>query len=505
MTTQQKNRQGLWLLLFFILSIFVGGRWNVPLAAWLAPVFAIRFYRQSGSGRRAFLWIWGASTLSTVINFYQVTPMASISPLIEPVFFTLITSITIVPFAVDRFYHRRWVVPGRNKFLLTLVFPISVTAIDYFSATGSPFGSFGATAYSQEGFNSLMQITTITGLWGIPFLFSWFATVVNYAWEASFQRESIQRGLVLYATVWVLVVGFGLTRVAVAEVAPHEVQIGGFSLTEEPVNTVFTLLENGDSEGFREATSTIHADQLAQIQQMAQAGAEIVVLQEGAGMGFAEEVEVLMANARSVAREEGIYLVLPTVTMTPAGEEKFHNVVHVIDPAGDIVLEHYKYGGTQFEGAVTGSGELQTVDTPYGKLSAVICWDADFPQTMKQAGEQEVDLLFVPSNDWFEVRDIHADMATFRAVENGVPIFRQTGGGVSVVTDVFGQIVNRVDVFDEADSVAFASEQLVMTPVGSMDTLFPQTGQAFGGVMVLNFIGLVGFAWVKRAGNKLSA
>jgi apolipoprotein N-acyltransferase len=98
-----------------------------------------------------------------------------------------------------------------------------------------------------------------------------------------------------------------------------------------------------------------------------------------------------------------------------------------------VVLHHIKYGGNMFEGTLKGNQILQTVDTPYGKLSAIICWDADFPNIVKQAGAQNVDLLFVPSQDWLGVRDIHSGMATFRAVENGMTIFRQTGQGVSVV------------------------------------------------------------------------
>ena len=162
--------------------------------------------------------------------------------------------------------------------------------------------------------------------------------------------------------------------------------------------------------------------------------------------------------------------------MDPTGEEPFHNVVRIIDPNGEIVLEHYKYGGTQFEGSVTGSGELQTVETPYGTLSAVICWDADFPATVKQAGEQDVDLLFIPANDWLEIRDIHVGMATFRAVENGMPIYRQTGAGVSIVTDAYGRAVNRVDIFEEENAGAWGGEQMVMTPVGSIETLYPIIG-----------------------------
>lgn len=43
MNTQHKNLKFLWLALFAVLTLFIGARWNFPLAAWLAPVFAIPF------------------------------------------------------------------------------------------------------------------------------------------------------------------------------------------------------------------------------------------------------------------------------------------------------------------------------------------------------------------------------------------------------------------------------------------------------------------------------
>jgi len=489
----------LWLALFSVLTLFVGARWNFPLAAWFAPVFAMRFYRHSEKGGRAFLWLWLASAVPTVIAWNGATAMGFLHPMAEPLFFIFFAApISLVPYVVDRLYYRRWAREGSMPFWLTLVYPISATAIDFFSASGSPFGSFGAAAYSQTGFTALMQLTALTGMWGIPFIVSWFASVVSYVWENGFQWTKISRGVLTFAGVLVLVFGFGLGRMLLADPVEQEVQIAGFSLPEEQLVSMFGLWQGGEEEAFRKATAELHAQQLEGVRVAAQSGAQIVVLQEAAGMGFREEVDALLADASTVAQEESIYLVLPTSTMDPAGEEPFHNVVHIIDPNGKVVLEHYKYGGTQFEGSITGSGELQTVETPYGTLSAVICWDADFPATIRQAGEQDVDLLFIPANDWLEIRDIHVGMATFRAVENGMPIYRQTGAGVSVVTDAYGRVVNRVDVFEEENAGAWGGEQMVMTPVGSIETLYPRIGDAFGLAMLVGLVGLLGFAWMKR-------
>mgnify|MGYP001083792466 CR=1 FL=1 len=487
----------LWLAIFALLSLVGDGRF-APLAAWLAPIFAIRFYRQYEKGGRGFLWLWLVTAVTSAIVWSGATALHFISPVAEPILATLMAPIALVPLVVDRFYYRRWGNNPKLRFWLTLVYPISLTAIDYFSILASPFGSFGAFGYSQMGVTTLMQVTAVTGLWGIPFIIGWFASLINYAWESDFRWVSIKRGVITYATFILIILGLSISRTTFAAPAEQSAAIGGFSLTKETFGATLGLAQSGEEAAFRTAATELNSQQIAQIRTMAQQGAEIVSLQEGSGMGYSAEIETLLADAAVVAQEEGIYIILPTITIDPAGEAPPENVVRIIDPIGAIVLEHYKYGGAQFEGSVVGSGELQTVETPYGTLSAIICWDADFQATLRQAGEKEIDLLFVPSNDWLEIKDRHAGMATFRSVENGVPIFRQTGAGISVVTDAYGRAVSNVDSFAESGNGLWSSEQIVATPLGSVNTLYSQLGDAFGQIMLLGMLGLLGFAWLKR-------
>ena len=136
-------------------------------------------------------------------------------------------------------------------------------------------------------------------------------------------------------------------------------------------------------------------------------------------------------------------------------------------------------------------GVLHSVDTPYGRLSAIICWDADFPSIIRQAGQQQIDLLFIPANDWLEIKDIHAGMATFRAVENGMAIFRQTGQGVSLLTDSYGRVIERIDTFQQQSSGQFEAVHISEARPASVPTLYPHIGDLFGTVMQLAGLGLV--------------
>lgn len=493
-----KNLNFLWLAIYAVLTFFAIGRWQVPILAWLAGIFALRFYRQSDSAKSAFFLLWAASAIPTIFAWRNATAMHYMGGFVEPVFFSFATLLGMIPLVLDRRLHRRWASAESSPFWLTLIYPVSTAALDFFSGSGSPFGTFGAAGYTQTGFTAIMQIASITGIWSIPFIVGWFGSFINYLWENDFRFAKTRIGTWIYAGFMILVFGFGFGRMLFAPAPKQEVMIGGFSLPEGEFHIIMELANSGDEAAFHTAANDLNARQLNHVRELAQQGAQIVSLQEGAVVGYPKDIETLLAEAGQLTQEENIYLVLPTVTIDPTGEEAFKNIVQVIDPNGDVVLDHVKFGGSQFEGSLQGSGEIQSVDTPYGKLSAVICWDADFPVNMREAGAQDVDLIFIPANDWYELRDIHDGMSTFRAVENGMTIFRQTGAGVSSVTDTHGRVINRTDMFETETQSEWSNEQMVLTPVGSVKTLYPQFGDNFGNVMLIGFVGLVIFSWVKR-------
>jgi len=360
-----------------------------------------------------------------------------------------------------------------------LIFPIALTALDFFSASGSPFGTFGASAYSQRGFTPAMQIASVTGLWGITFVMSLFTSLVNHFWD----EKPTPLSWTLAGSL-ALILSLSLGRTLLPAQPKQTAVIAGFSLPAGTLSKSLNQFKSGDEAGFRQAMDELHMAELNQIRMLAQDGANIVMLQEGGVIGATDQIETMLRNAGALAKEENIYIVLPTfdIEQTPPV-----NSVHIIDPNGEVVLHHIKYGGNMFEGTLKGDGVLQTVDTPYGKLSAVICWDADFPNIIKQAGKQNVDLLFVPAQDWPGVKDIHAGMATFRAVENGLALFRQTGQGVSLVSDPYGNVLNRIDTFEEPVS-QFVGVQKVTVPIFSVKTLYPKLGDILGNIMLIGLL-----------------
>jgi apolipoprotein N-acyltransferase len=121
-----------------------------------------------------------------------------------------------------------------------------------------------------------------------------------------------------------------------------------------------------------------------------------------------------------------------------------------------------------------GPSVVPTVDTPYGRLATVICYDADFPALVGQAGRAGVDILLLPYKDWASVSVQHAQMATFRAVENGVSLVRPTLSGLSTAVDAQGHTLAQVDAFTTDTPTLVANVAIQGSP-----TLYGSIGDAF--------------------------
>src|ERR1051326_3028100 len=119
----------------------------------------------------------------------------------------------------------------------------------------------------------------------------------------------------------------------------------------------------------------------------------------------------------------------------------------LVDPQGTVQAQYLKSHLVPGPDAilVPGDGHVQTVQTPYGRLAAVVCYDGAFPDTMRQAGQDGADIVFMASNDWREVSPYLTPLMTFRAIENGYSLVRQTSNGLSMAVDYQGRVLSYAD------------------------------------------------------------
>jgi apolipoprotein N-acyltransferase len=411
------------------------GRWLAPLAAWIGPVLIMRYARDHKAGR-GYLLVLAACILAVFIGFISVWLGGLPQPMV-PFLVVGIGFLGSLPYLADRLLAAR--LPG---FSSTLAFPLAVTALEFLFIHFNPLGTWGAWGFTQYGNLPLMQLASVTGMIGITCLMGWFASVANWAWENRSRGREILRGLAAFGAVMAVVFLFGFLRLNLAPTSETDETVRVAGITTASTLGIYDV---------RTVDTQSHWDAyFSETVREAQAGAAVIVWPEIAGFGPASGEASLIAQAQEVARQTGIYLAIALLTYPDNSNtgQLAENKLLLIDPTGATVLEHVKYGGHIVESyRIQGDGKLQTVTTPFGVLSGVICWDMDYPAVIQQAGRNGTGLMLVPSKDWFEIDPLHAHMAVFRAIENGMSIVRQTDAGLSIAVDPYGRVLAQTDFF----------------------------------------------------------
>ena len=85
-------------------------------------------------------------------------------------------------------------------------------------------------------------------------------------------------------------------------------------------------------------------------------------------------------------------------------------------------------------------------------IAAFICYEAIFPDLVREFAARGADLLVNITNDaWYGRTSApyqHMAMAAFRAVENGKYLVRAANTGITAVVDPRGRILERTALFD---------------------------------------------------------
>lgn len=488
----------LWLAVAAVLLPFAVGKWIIPLATWLAPVFLIRFLRTQPVGRGLLLGS-AAHVLAYMLWLQGVVPGIGSGWLSGPAGRAMVnlafSLVAYLPFAIDRM-----LAPRLRGFAATLVFPAAWVALEFTNALVNPMGAWGGLAYTQTGNLPLLQLVAVTGMWGVSFLIAWFAGVANWSWEHGIARPATLRGVCLYATVLSVVLLLGGARLvlnaptALAARSPESrtVRAGSHVATLPGASGTVRVatLDGHDYRYFGSGTADERAgfvdDLFDATVREARAGARIVVWAEAVAMPPKAEEDALMARAAQVARQEQIYLVITPYVELPGEPDLAENKAVLFDPEGQVVWKHLKSRANALEGTVPGDGHIALAETPYGLVGGAICWEMDFPGYVRQAGRAGVGLMLVPAADWKQIDPMHSHMAVVRAVENGFNLVRPARGGFSAVYDYQGRVVAAMDHFlTTGDRTMVAN-----VPTRGVRTLYSLAGDWFAWLDLALLVGL---------------
>jgi apolipoprotein N-acyltransferase len=401
----------------------------------------------------------------------------------------------VAPFVVDRL-----AAPRLGGVAATVVFPLAWVAVEFLRSRFAPPATWFSIAYTQYGYLPLMQAAAFVGIWGLSFLVAWGASTVDWAWSRGFDWTVVRTPVLAFGAVLALVVFGGAARIACAPDSPRAIRTATLN---RPVDLfvpgeMTRIAEGRVSEAergpFGDKLRRLHDWFLEGTRREARAGARLVVWPEGNLLVFKGDEPAFLERAQRLAADEQIYLAMGMGTIDLGAILPFENKLVLIDPSGRIITSYRKSHAVQgWEAGIMkpGDGRVPIVDTKLGRVAAAICFDADFPEFIRQAGRGFADFLILPVNDWKEIKEMHFAMSAFRAIENGMPLVRAASSGLSSAFDAWGRVLGVSDYFADGDRTL-----TVQVPVNRVATLYARTGDLFAWICVAALLLTLGVAAV---------
>ncbi len=493
----------LWLLIGFLLLPFTAWQTVIPLAAWLAPVFLLRFERTSTRPRLVTPLIFAAYAGALLIDLRNAHADLSgwiFAILMIPILRGLLY---LLPYVADQRIGSRLGPWGRS-----LVFPLAFTSVDWGMSLLKSVTTAGSPAYSQYSNLPLIQILSITGMWGITFLIAWFASTMNLFWEQSFDWRPVRGKLAIFSVVMLAVFLYGGLRLAYTQrqYSTKPVQtVKAATITNE---TIFGVLNSMNLGSFNQASSSERAAirpkfeavnnlMFQRVEKALQSGAQIVGTQETAGLVLEEDQSQVLNRAATLARQYNAFLEISLWVFTRTRVLPYiHNQSILIDPAGQVEWTYDKtrpvFGGENFI-VFSGPGKLPLLDTSYGRLSTAICNDLHFPALLRQAGQNSVDILIAPFDDDPSIDTQNPAEAAYRTIENGFSLIRAAGRGLSMITDPEGRLLDSQDYFTTSSHV-----MVTALPIHAEKTIYSQIGDLFAYLGAAGLAFLAGWAFFQH-------
>jgi apolipoprotein N-acyltransferase len=349
-----------------------------------------------------------------------------------------------------------------------LAFPAAWVSWEYVVSLASPHGTAMNLAYTQLKFVPFLQVASVTGPWGMSFLMFVFAAAMAvglFLREREPRRAAAIAGLC--AGVIVMVLACGAMRMAMPP-ARDQVRVG------------LVASDLPEDAGVADASAAMRLGQqayAAQVKQLADRGAKVIVLPEGLWTVSAETVRPVDEMFQSIADGSNVTIV---VGVAYDGGTRQFDEARVYAP--NVLVRSYDKHHLlpPFESMFTPGRSLLTWQTGSGMQGVAICKDMDFTGLSRKYGEAGTGLMLVPAGDFSVDRFWHGHMAVMRAVEDGFSLVRAARKGYLTVTDDRGRVLAET----RSDSAPFAT-LVAAVPAVHDTTLYGLWGNWFAWVALV--------------------
>jgi apolipoprotein N-acyltransferase len=391
----------------------------------------------------------------------------------------------------------------RSKFLACLIAPFLWTTLEYFRTNIPIIGSsWDLSGYPATNSLALLQITSVTGIYGLCFLIAAFGALLAYAVLMNSARVWKIAGAVTAVLLIAAVGGPKLIPPATPQYVAHLVQ------TNFP-----------QSESYPADWLTVHSGELDQLEKISVNSAKQepgMIIWPEVPAPFTLEETAFANRASRIARDTNNYFLIGVVDWKrgPEGKWLASNSAVLLNPEGQRIYSYDKIhllpfgeyvplrGWLTFAKRLTADisdftpGSTYSVaQLPQGKFGAFICYEAIFPSEVRQFTSNGAQLLITISNDgWFgrsSAPEQHMFMARVRAVENRRWLLRDTNNGYTESIDPYGRTAAQLPIDIRGQLSAPYDFRSDLTP-------YARFGDWFSWLCIIITIALLGIALTKR-------
>ena len=415
-------------------------------------------------------WVMGALNMWT---YFRVTIE---TPVIPTVIFIVAPAVLFA--GIVLVYSRFLRISGWQA---ALIFPSLWVVYEFATVHISPHSTFGNISYSQMDFLPVLQLASITGIWGISFSLFLFAATVA-VWLSANLTKGRRGPLATVVFLWfALVLGFGTWRLRVHSPAQNTVKVG----------LVASDLRQNLITDRHDDTMRLVGEYLEQVRALAVEGARVIVIPEKVAVLLDAELPEFDPLFLSAARQTGALIIVGVVHPTIGAK---WNEARLYTPGGEIKTYGKHHMLPAFESKLTPGASRTEWDESSGRWGMQICKDMDFPQLSREYGNDGTALLLVPAWDFVSDGWLHGRMAILRGVESGFTIARAPKQGVLTVTDDTGRVIaERVTGSEPFTSLVAAA------PVRHSATFYGRFGDWFAWLNVTIALWLLVYSAVQRS------
>ncbi|EEF60213.1 apolipoprotein N-acyltransferase [Pedosphaera parvula Ellin514] len=396
--------------------------------------------------------------------------------------------------------------------------------------SGFPWNLLGSSQYK---ITPLIQIASITGIYGVAFLAVWTSLSILCAVMVIIRKPTIRSAwigeIILPAAVLLALYGSGYHKLVQPERQRPELKV---ALIQPSIPQTEIWDRQESSNRFR---------QLIELSGQALTNeVDLMIWPEAAVPGLIRMDDDISQPILDLARKHKVWIIIGADDFKPhpgavkLSDSDFYNSSFLVSPEGEFVASYRKrnlviFGEyiplakwlpfMKYLTIITGSFTPGDRVVPYfltdlhTRISPLICFEDVFPDLVPEYVSEDTDFLVnLTNNGWFgegAAQWQHAAAAVFRTVENGVPLVRACNNGLTCWIDSAGRM--RQIFRDAQGSIYGPGFMLARIPLlepgeKRIPTFYHQHGDLFGwtcvGITVIQLLRvLLQNRKVRRAGT----